>query len=72
MKRVVFAMLAYVVPSFALGFVWHLVLFKQYYAALAMYRTDVILPFGLLAMLVQAFTSRFKRRVRLSFVLLRQ
>jgi hypothetical protein len=55
-KRLALAILAYLVPTFALGFVWHLVLFKQYYAALAMYRTDVILPFGLLAMLVQAFT----------------
>src|SRR5262245_41159723 len=50
------AVLAYIVPTFALGFVWHLILFKQYYAALAVYRDDVILPFGLLAMLIQAFT----------------
>jgi hypothetical protein len=55
-KRFGLAVLAYVVPTFALGFVWHLVLFKQYYATLAMYRSDVILPFGLLAMLIQAFT----------------
>jgi len=55
-KRLALPILAYVVPTFALGFVWHLVLFKQYYAALAIYRTDVILPFGLLAMLIQAFT----------------
>jgi len=45
---------AYIVPTFALGFVWHLVLFKGYYDALAMYRHDVIIPFGLLSMAIQA------------------
>lgn len=54
MMRFGLAVLAYIVPTFALGFVWHLVLFKQYYAALAMYRGDVILPFGFVAMLIQA------------------
>jgi hypothetical protein len=48
------AVLAYVVPTFALGFVWHLVLFQSYYAALAIYRSDIIIPFGLLSMLIQA------------------
>jgi hypothetical protein len=47
--------LAYLVPTFALGFVWHLILFKQYYEDLAIYRKDIIIPFGLLSMLVQAF-----------------
>jgi hypothetical protein len=36
------------------GFVWHLILFKGYYEALAMYRHDVIIPFGLLSMSIQA------------------
>jgi hypothetical protein len=54
MMRFVLAVLAYVVPTFALGFVWHLVLFEPYYKALAMYRSDIIIPFGLLAMLIQA------------------
>jgi hypothetical protein len=53
--RLALAVLAYLLPTFALGFVWHLILFKQYYAALAMYRSDVILPFGILSMLIQAF-----------------
>ena len=48
------AILAYLVPTFALGFVWHLVLFKSYYEALAIYRSDVIIPFGFLSMLIQA------------------
>ena len=48
------AVLAYLVPTFALGLVWHLVLFQSYYEALAMYRRDIIIPFGFLSMLSQA------------------
>jgi hypothetical protein len=48
------AILAYVVPTFALGFTWHLMMFKDYYAALQIYRADIIVPFGLLSMLIQA------------------
>jgi hypothetical protein len=53
-RRLYKPILAYVVPTFALGFVWHLILFKDYYDALSMYRHDVIIPFGLLSMLIQA------------------
>ena len=41
-------------PTFFLGFVWHLVLFKESYDGLAMYRHNVIIPFGLLSMTIQA------------------
>jgi hypothetical protein len=54
MMRFTFAILAYLVPTFALGFVWHLILFEHYYQALAMYRSDIIIPFGFLSMLLQA------------------
>jgi hypothetical protein len=54
MKRYALAVLAYLVPTFALGFVWHLVLFRSYYDALAMYRRDMIVPFGFFSMLIQA------------------
>jgi hypothetical protein len=54
MKRYILAVLAYLVPTFALGFVWHLVLFESYYDALAIYRRDIIIPFGFLSMLIQA------------------
>jgi ABC-type sugar transport system permease subunit len=47
--------LAYLAPTFALGFVWHLVLFHSFYEHLAIYRKDVIIPFGFLSMLLQAF-----------------
>ena len=38
MRRYSLAVLAYLVPTFALGFVWHLVLFQSYYDALGVYR----------------------------------
>jgi hypothetical protein len=62
------AILAYIVPSFAIAFVWHLVLFAGYYERLEMYRAEIIVPFGLLSMLIQAplfawfYDSAFARR----------
>ena len=53
MNPFMLGVLAYLVPTFALGFVWHLILFKRYYADLAMYRSEVIVPFGFLATLIQ-------------------
>jgi hypothetical protein len=68
MMRFILGVLAYVVPTFALGFVWHLVLFERYYQALAIYRPDIIIPFGFLSMLIQAvifawlYETSFARR----------
>ena len=53
-KRFGLGVLAYLVPTFALGFVWHLILFQRYYEELAIYRKDIIIPFGFLSMLIQA------------------
>ena len=53
-KRFTLGILAYLVPTFALGFVWHLILFQRYYDELAIYRKDIIIPFGFLSMLTQA------------------
>jgi hypothetical protein len=53
-KRYTFLVLAYVVPTFVLGFVWHLVLFDAYYKNLGIYRDAVIIPFGFGSMLLQA------------------
>lgn len=49
------AVLAYLLPTFALGFIWHLILFEDYYAALQIYRSDIIVPLGFGSMLIQAF-----------------
>jgi len=54
MQRLGYGALAYLVPTFALGFVWHLVLFKDQYAALGVYRHDVIIPFGFVSMAIQS------------------
>ncbi len=53
MTRLALAALAYAVPTFALGFVWHLVLFQRYYEALAIYRSEIIVPLGLIAIMLQ-------------------
>jgi hypothetical protein len=53
-RRLSLGVLAYLVPTFALGFVWHLILFQRYYDELAIYRKDIIIPFGFLSMLIQA------------------
>ena len=44
---------AYLIPSFPVAFVWHLVLFEQKYRALGIYRDDPIIPFGLASMVIQ-------------------
>jgi hypothetical protein len=53
MRRGILFALAYLVPTFILGYVWHLKLFADYYHDLAIYRPDVIIPFGFLSMLLQ-------------------
>src|SRR5262245_30069223 len=45
---------AYLIPTFPIAFVWHLVLFEQKYHALAIYRDDPIIPFGFASMIIQA------------------
>jgi hypothetical protein len=48
------AVAAYLVPTFPLGYAWHLVTFGERYERLGMYREEVIIPFGLLSMAIQA------------------
>ena len=59
------ALLAYLIPTFILGYVWHLQLFTNYYQALGIYRPDVIIPLGFLSMLVQGviFAAAYPRLV---------
>jgi hypothetical protein len=51
--RFLLGVLAYVLPTFPLGYVWHLVVFRDYYEALAIYRGDIVIPFGLASMAIQ-------------------
>lgn len=55
MKKRILAMLAYVLPTFPLGFFWHLTIFADYYKSLNVYRDDILIPFGLASMLMQGF-----------------
>lgn len=49
------AWFAYLVVTFAMGYVWHLVLFKDLYARLAIFSRldDPVVPLGFAAMFVQ-------------------
>ncbi len=51
--RFLLGFLAYVVPTFPLGWFWHMTVFKGYYEGLQVYRDDLIVPLGLAAMTVQ-------------------
>ena len=44
---------AYLLPTFPIAYVWHLVLFEQKYHALRIYRDEPIIAFGLGSMIVQ-------------------
>jgi hypothetical protein len=48
------AVLAYLLPTFPLGYAWHLVTFREAYDRLELLRPEVIIPFGLVSMLIQA------------------
>jgi hypothetical protein len=48
------AVAAYTIPTFPLGYFWHLKTFKTQYERLEMYRAEVLIPLGLISMLIQA------------------
>lgn len=48
------AVAAYLLPTFPLGYVWHLKTFRAAYDRLEVYRPAVIVPLGLLSMIAQA------------------
>ena len=43
-KRFGLAVLAYLLPTFPLGYLWHLTIFADRYHELAIYREQVIIP----------------------------
>ena len=54
MKKFSLAVLGYMLVTFPLGFVWHLILFKDQYEAFGVYsRPHPIIPLGILSMLIQ-------------------
>ena len=52
--RFLLAALAYIVPTFPLGYLWHLVIFKNYYASLLVYRPDMAFSLGVTSMAIQS------------------
>ena len=48
------AFAAYLIPTFPLGYFWHLRTFAAEYEKLNIYRPDVIIPMGLASMIIQA------------------
>lgn len=44
---------AYLLPTFPIAFVWHLVLFEERYHALRIYRDEPVIAFGLGSMIIQ-------------------
>ena len=52
-RRTLAAAAAYVIPSFVIAVIWHLQVFAPRYDALEIYRADMVIPFGLAAMLIQ-------------------
>lgn len=44
---------AYLVPTFPLGYVWHLVLFAPQYHELNAYRPEMLIPIGIASMIIQ-------------------
>lgn len=58
-RRYWLAVAAYVVPTFPLGYFWHLSTFKAQYDSLAMFRPDIIVPMGLASMIIQGLLFAF-------------
>jgi hypothetical protein len=53
MTRRILGALAYIVPTFPLGYLWHLTIFADYYRSIDVYRDQPILPLGLASMVIQ-------------------
>lgn len=48
------AVAAYLLPTFPLGYFWHLKTFRNHYERLEVYRPTMLIPLGLLSMAIQA------------------
>src|SRR5688572_3843773 len=59
MKSRILAVLAYMLPTFPLGFFWHLSIFDGYYKSFQIYRESIVIPFGVISMLIQGFIWAF-------------
>ncbi len=67
LKKISLATLGYLLVTFPLGFVWHLVLFKSVYESFGLYRGNPNFPLGILSMVIQGivlatFYAKFPKR----------
>jgi hypothetical protein len=53
MTRRILGALAYIIPTFPLGYFWHLTMFASSYKSLNVYRDELIIPLGLASMAIQ-------------------
>jgi hypothetical protein len=52
--------LAYIVPTMFLGYVWHLIIFKDLYDSLSIYnRSEPIIPLGFFSMILQGLIMAY-------------
>lgn len=56
-RRFLYGLAAYAVPTFTIAYLWHLVVFADAYQALDIYRDELIVPFGGVAILIQGSLS---------------
>jgi hypothetical protein len=59
MKRRLLGTLAYMLPTFPLGYFWHLVTFDDYYESLEVYRENILVPLGIGSMIIQGYIWSF-------------
>lgn len=53
-SKFILTALSYIIPTMILGYVWHLIIFKDLYDSLAIYnRTEPIIPLGFFSMIIQ-------------------
>jgi predicted membrane protein len=66
MTKRILAILAYMLPTFPLGYVWHLATFADYYKSLEVYREELLIPLGICSMLIQgiAWSVIYERMFR--------
>lgn len=53
-SKFILTALTYIIPTMILGYVWHLIIFKDLYDSLAIYnRAEPIIPLGFFSMIIQ-------------------
>lgn len=59
MKTYLLLVAAYIVPTFAMGIVWHLAIFKSNYDSIHVFRENLSVPLGLLTITIQGLVLAY-------------